>query len=55
MVIITDHKCTKNNDGLGAKFQDKIYGRGHRIANKGKGGYNCTICGEVISFPKIIG
>ena len=31
-------------------FQDKRYGVGHRVANKTnmkKGGYRCTVCGEV--------
>ena len=48
MAIIEKHKCLKNNNGLGAKYQDKKYGKGHRVANKGKGQYNCTVCGEEI-------
>ena len=48
MAIIEGHKCLKNNDGLGAKYQDKKYGKGNRIANQGKGQYNCTVCSEEI-------
>lgn len=53
MAIIERHKCLKNNDGLGAKYQDKKYGKGNRVANKGKKQYNCTVCGEEIDEYKV--
>jgi hypothetical protein len=50
MAIIEGHKCSKNANGKGAKFQEKTYGKGRRVANKGKEGYNCTVCGEVVRY-----
>lgn len=54
MALIIEHVCKKNQNGNGAKCQDKWYGKGNRVANKGKNGYTCTVCGELITFPKIL-
>ena len=48
MPIITNHKCKKNLNTPGAKYQDKRYGKGNRIVNEGKSDYRCTVCGEEI-------
>ena len=53
-MALIEHKCVKNNNGLGAKYQDRVYGKGVRVANKGKSGYRCVVCGELITFPKIL-
>ena len=37
-------------------FQDERYGVGYRVANKTdvkKGGYRCTVCGEVRTIGEI--